>query len=206
MRYGSYWCPILFTLILALAVNEARAQQQAQPDPAEALAAAVIKGLAQPDKGNVVMVSPAVAEQQAATTWPALADKWGDRALDGAKEMAGKVEKILTEAAPTVWRALIAKQYAYAGGLIAIPVSLTLLFIVFIAWFGFKDYRTDDGRVTMKFIIPCVLLAALAIAYGVTLYHAVPKIIAPEWYAVEDVVEQVTKIIHGSTCVMRGGR
>lgn len=143
-------------------------------------------------------------------SWPELTDKYADRILDSLGTAAKKTEEVLTAAAPTVWKALVAKQIAWGYAFLFFLVSWILILVAWKATFGspwIKDqetgkktdrYTSKDGHDTMCYIIPSFFLLVMLVITLVMAWDAVPRLIAPEWYAIQDITEAATKILHGA--------
>ena len=179
------------------------APTSANSDPAEAVAVELVKAALVTARGGEAQ-APA---PKSPTDWAAFADKYADKMIDGLGAMAGKIESTMKDAAPTVWGALVKKQIAEAvAGLVA-PVVLLLLFALLVAimWNKTTDnFQSTEGYIAMKWVFPGIILLAFAITAIIGVYSGVPRLISPEWYAIQDIINAVSSIIHGGrTCVVK---
>ena len=197
---------VLALLVPGIALGQSGQSGQSE-DPATALGRVILQGVVQ--AAAPVEATPKQAAPAPGPSWPELTDKYADRILDSLGTAAKKTEEVLTAAAPTVWKALVAKQLAYGLAFLFFLVTWVLLLLAWKATFGnpwIKDpntketvarYRTKDGQDVMCYIIPSIFLLAMVVMTLVMAWEAVPRLVAPEWYAIQDITEAATKILHG---------
>lgn len=189
---------LLFALVLSMS-----APAYAQEDATVTAARQIIQSLALPTPAVAPAPEPTVptVPTETPTNWAQVTDKYADKLLNGLGSIAGKVEDVMVKTAPTIWNALVRKQIAVAvAGLIA-PFVILALFI-YLAWFmkskSPDDFQTSEGWTWMKWVLPGLLLGTFLIVAVAEVYTSLPRLISPEWYAIQDIVDAVSNILHGS--------
>jgi hypothetical protein len=201
---------IVILCLVPLSANAIHTQPLGQyvdpPDPATALAAQLVQTVIDQN-----LPKPVVPDTK--ISWPELAEKYGDQAIEGVKSLAGKVEELLTKASPTVWRALIMKQYAKAISGLLVPVVFLIALVVWVlAWrkhvfeVNSRGELTENGQggvAITKYVVP-ILLACITVGTAVYMsMNYIPYLVAPEWYAINDIVDALQKLLHGSMALPR---
>ena len=130
-----------------------------------------------------------------------------DKALDKVSDAVGQISQQVQNVAPHIWRIMIKQQYAKALSILIAPWGLFLITLIF-AKFMNRYWKFDKTQavfsdVTGEFLterglggiirtfIPFLLGLVFSIWGVIAASNAVPMIINPEYYAVQDLLRML---------------
>jgi len=113
-----------------------------------------------------------------------------ERALDMLGTLATTASERIEAISPDVWRIMVRQQYANGIVLIAIPLLLALLLVVY--WKAAdKIIKDRDCREIFAAAVPLLALIGVGIALAVCVPVAIARFVNPEYYAIADLLRMI---------------